>query len=186
MVERDGEVMSKERYECEHDGGGRVGRRGERAPDGSGGGHARFLMTNTTTQASSMERCPKMGRETQEGPRKDWEGRDNPLGLSYDPLTPSVFSLHRWRKSEVMCSATYPFWPIRVTRRFSPYLFLIHFMPCSCGSTTSGQRSQVTTMVAFSTDMRSAGRPWFCQAATSASSVSILRGSRVGVTGTGT
>ena len=88
---------------------GGVGRWGERAPDGSGGRHTRFLMTNTTTQASSMERGPTMGRETQEGSRRDREGRDNPLGLSCDPLTPSLFSLHRCRKSEVMCSATYPF-----------------------------------------------------------------------------
>lgn len=93
--------------------------------------------------------------------------------------------LHKWLKWELLCSTTYPFWPICVTWRSSPYLFLIHLMPCSWGSTMSGQRSQLRRMVAFSTDMRSAGRPSFCQAATSASSISILRGSRVGVTGTG-
>lgn len=49
-----------------------------------------------------------------------------------------------------------------------------------------GQRSQLVRMVAFSVDMRSAGRPSFCQAATSASSVSMVRGSRDGVTGIGT
>lgn len=50
----------------------------------------------------------------------------------------------------------------------------------------SGQRSQLTRMAAFSADMRSAGRPSFCQAARSASSISILSGSREGVTGMGT
>ena len=50
----------------------------------------------------------------------------------------------------------------------------------------SGQRSQLRRMAAFSVDMRSAGRPSFCQVATSASSLSIRRGSRVGVTGIGT
>ena len=50
----------------------------------------------------------------------------------------------------------------------------------------SGQRSQLRRMAAFSVDMRSAGRPSFCQVATSASSISIRRGSRVGVTGIGT
>lgn len=41
-------------------------------------------------------------------------------------------------------------------------------------------------MVAFSVDILSAGSPSFCHAAMSASSVSIARGSRSGVDGTGT
>lgn len=50
----------------------------------------------------------------------------------------------------------------------------------------SGQRWQEVRMVAFSVDILSAGSPSFCHAAMSASSVSIARGSRSGVDGTGT
>ncbi|TNN81605.1 hypothetical protein EYF80_008051 [Liparis tanakae] len=49
-----------------------------------------------------------------------------------------------------------------------------------------GQRWQEVRIVAFSVDILSAGRPSFCQAAMSASSVSMVRGSRPGVTGMGT
>ena len=84
------------------------------------------------------------------------------------------------------CGASYPFCPMRTTRRSSPYLFLIHLMPCSWGSTMRGQRWQVVRMVAFSVDILSAGRPSFCHMAMSALSVSMVRGSRSGVTGMGT
>lgn len=80
----------------------------------------------------------------------------------------------------------YPFCPIRMTFSSSPYFFLIHLIPCSCGSTMSGQRWQEERMVAFSVDILSAGRPSFCHAAMSASSVSMVSGSRSGVTGMGT
>lgn len=46
-----------------------------------------------------------------------------------------------------------------------------------------GQRWQEVRMVAFSVDILSAGSPSFCQAAMSASSVSMVRGSKSGVTG---
>lgn len=82
--------------------------------------------------------------------------------------------------------ASYPLCPMRMTRRSSPYLFLIHLMPCSWGSTMRGQRWQEVRMVAFSLDILSAGSPSFCQAAMSASSASMVRGSRSGVTGMGT
>lgn len=49
-----------------------------------------------------------------------------------------------------------------------------------------GQRWQEVRMVAFSVDILSAGSPSFCHAATSASSVSMVSGSRSGVTGIGT
>lgn len=49
-----------------------------------------------------------------------------------------------------------------------------------------GQRWQEVRMVAFSVDILSAGRPSFCHAAMSASSISMVRGSRSGVTGMGT
>lgn len=81
---------------------------------------------------------------------------------------------------------SHPLCPMRMTRRPSPYLFLIHLTPCSCGSTMRGQRWQEVRMVAFSVDILSAGRPSFCHAATSASSVSRVSGSRSGVTGIGT
>lgn len=84
------------------------------------------------------------------------------------------------------CKASYPLCPMRMTRRSSPYLFLIHLMPCSWGSTMRGQRWQEVRMVAFSLDILSAGSPSFCQAAMSASSASMVRGSRSGVTGMGT
>lgn len=75
---------------------------------------------------------------------------------------------------------------MRITRRASPYLFLIHLIPCSWGSTMRGQRWQEVRMVAFSVDILSAGSPSFCHTAMSASSVSIVRGSKSGVTGMGT
>lgn len=81
---------------------------------------------------------------------------------------------------------THPLCPMRMTRRSSPYLFLIHLTPCSWGSTMRGQRWQEVRMVAFSVDILSAGRPSFCHAAMSASSISMVRGSRSGVTGIGT
>lgn len=84
------------------------------------------------------------------------------------------------------CKDSYPLCPMRMTRRSSPYLFLIHLMPCSWGSTMRGQRWQEVRMVAFSVDILSAGSPSFCHAAMSASSVSMVRGSRSGVTGMGT
>ena len=81
---------------------------------------------------------------------------------------------------------TYPRCSMRMSRRSSPYLFLIHLIPCSWGSTMRGQRWQEVRMVAFSVDILSAGRLSFCQAAMSASSVSMVKGSRSGVTGMGT
>lgn len=59
-----------------------------------------------------------------------------------------------------------------------------HLTPCCCGSTTSGQRSLVVRMAVFSMDIRSFGKPWLCQAATAASSVSMRTGSRPSVRGT--
>lgn len=50
----------------------------------------------------------------------------------------------------------------------------------------SGQRSLVVRMAAFSVDILSFGRPWLCQAATVASSVSMRTGSRPSVRGTQT
>lgn len=78
------------------------------------------------------------------------------------------------------------FWPRRMAFSSLPYLFLIHLMPWSWASTMSGQRSVLHRMVAFSVDMRSLGRPWLFQVATSASSVSRLKGSRPLVMGMGT
>ena len=49
-----------------------------------------------------------------------------------------------------------------------------------------GQRWQEVRIVAFSVDILSAGSPSFCHAAMSASSVSMVKGSRSGVTGMGT
>lgn len=93
-------------------------------------------------------------------------------------------------KKQTMCTshtaASYPLWPMRMTRRSSPYLFFIHLMPCSWGSTMRGQRWQEVMMVAFSVDILSAGSPSFCHVAMSASSISMVRGSRSGVTGIGT
>ena len=59
-------------------------------------------------------------------------------------------------------------------------------MPCSWASTMRGQRSVLHRMVAFSVDMRSLGSPWLFQVATSASSVSRVKGSRPFVIGIGT
>lgn len=38
---------------------------------------------------------------------------------------------------------TYPLCPIRITFKSAPYFFLIHLIPCSCGSIISGQRWQL-------------------------------------------
>lgn len=78
------------------------------------------------------------------------------------------------------------FWPRRMAFSSLPYLFLIHLIPCSWASTMSGQRSVLHRMVAFSVDMRSLGSPWLFHVATSASSVSRLKGSRPSVMGMGT
>lgn len=94
--------------------------------------------------------------------------------------------LQRKTMCTLHCKASYPLCPMRITRRSSPYLVLIHLMPCSWGSTMRGQRWQEVRMVAFSVDILSAGSPSFCHAATPASSVSMVRGSRSGVTGMGT
>lgn len=77
-------------------------------------------------------------------------------------------------------------WPRRTICRSSPYLFLIHLLPCSWASTSSGQRWVLQRMAAFSVEVRSLGSPWLFQAATSAESVRRLRGSRSGVIGMGT
>lgn len=110
-----------------------------------------------------------------------------PAGHSY------IYAVHQIQQADnhykvLGCDKAdaYPFCPIRITRRSSPYFVFIHLIPCSWGSTMRGQRSQLVRMVAFSVDIRSAGSPSFCQAATSASSVSMVRGSRDGVTGIGT
>lgn len=78
------------------------------------------------------------------------------------------------------------FCPRRMAFSSLPYLFLIHLTPCSWASTMRGQRSVLHRMVAFSVDMRSLGRPWLFHVATSASSVSRLKGSRPSVMGMGT
>lgn len=78
------------------------------------------------------------------------------------------------------------FCPRRMAFSSLPYLFLIHLIPCSWASTMRGQRSVLHRMVAFSVDMRSLGSPWLFQVATSASSVSRLKGSRPSVMGMGT
>lgn len=77
-------------------------------------------------------------------------------------------------------------WPRRTICRSSPYLFLIHLLPCSWASTSSGHRWVLQRMAAFSVEVRSLGSPWLFQAATSAESVRRLRGSRSGVMGMGT
>lgn len=76
--------------------------------------------------------------------------------------------------------------PSCTTLSSEPSRFRIHLMPCCCGSMMSGQRSLVVRMAAFSVDILSFGRPWFCQAATVASSVSMRIGSRPSVRGTET
>lgn len=78
------------------------------------------------------------------------------------------------------------FCPRRMAFSSFPYLFLIHLIPCSWASTMRGHRSVLHRMVAFSVDMRSLGSPWLFHVATSASSVSRLRGSRPSVMGMGT
>lgn len=77
-------------------------------------------------------------------------------------------------------------WPRRTICRSSPNLFLIHLLPCSWASTSSGHRWVLQRMAAFSVEVRSLGSPWLFQAATSAESVRRLRGSRPGVMGMGT
>lgn len=78
------------------------------------------------------------------------------------------------------------FCPSCTTLSSDPSWFLIHLMPCCCGSMMSGQRSLVVRMAAFSIDILSFGKPWLCQAATVASSVSMRTGSRPSVRGTET
>ena len=60
------------------------------------------------------------------------------------------------RRLELVISV---FWPRRTTLRprFSS-CFLIHVMPCSCGSIISGQRAQLLTIAPFSVETRSVGR----------------------------
>lgn len=82
--------------------------------------------------------------------------------------------------------AAHLFCPRRMAFSSLLYLFLIHLMPCSWASTMRGQRSVLHRMVAFSVDIRSLGSPWLFQEATSASSVSRVKGSRPFVIGTGT
>lgn len=81
---------------------------------------------------------------------------------------------------------SHPFCSNRTTLSSGPSSFRIHLMPCCCGSMISGQRSLVVKMAAFSFDIRSFGKPWLCQAATVASSVSMMTGSRPSVRGTET
>lgn len=85
-----------------------------------------------------------------------------------------------------MDSSPHPLCPSCTTLSSGPSLFRIHLMPCCCGSMMSGQRSLVVRMAAFSVDILSFGRPWLCQAATVASSVSMRIGSRPSVRGTET
>ena len=70
------------------------------------------------------------------------------------------------------------FWPRRaiLTPFFSSF-FLIHVMPCSCGSIISGQRAHDVTIAPFSTETRSVGRFSDAQIARCASVVSMLSGS---------
>ena len=70
------------------------------------------------------------------------------------------------------------FWPRRaiLTPFFSSF-FLIHVMPCSCGSIISGHRAHDVTMAPFSTETRSVGRFSDAQIARCASVVSMLSGS---------
>lgn len=79
--------------------------------------------------------------------------------------------------------SSHPLWPSCTTLSSGPHRFRIHLMPCCCGSIMSGQRSLVVRMAAFSVDILSFGRPWLCQAATVASSVSMRTGSRPSVMG---
>ena len=69
------------------------------------------------------------------------------------------------------------FWPRRTTfkPRFSS-CFLIHLMPCSCGSIMSGQRAQLVTMAPFSVDTGSAGSCSLFQPATCEGVVSTESG----------
>lgn len=89
-------------------------------------------------------------------------------------------------KHQIDCSPSYPLCPSCTTLSSGPRRFRIHLMPCCCGSMMSGQRSLVVRMAAFSVDILSFGRPWLCQAATVASSVSMRTGSRPSVRGTET
>ena len=57
-------------------------------------------------------------------------------------------------------------------------------MPCTCGSMMSGQRLHAETMAPFSTEMRSAGRPFEIILAVSASVMSTSIGSTPSVIGT--
>lgn len=83
-------------------------------------------------------------------------------------------------------SPSHLLWPSRMAFSCSPYLFLIHLMPCSWASTTRGHRCVLQRIVAFSVEVRSLGSPWLLHVATSAASVRRLRGSSPGVVGMGT
>lgn len=50
-------------------------------------------------------------------------------------------------------------WPRRTICRSSPNLFLIHLLPCSWASTSSGHRWVLQRMAAFSVEVRSLGSP---------------------------
>ncbi len=87
---------------------------------------------------------------------------------------------------QMIDSPSHPLCPSCTTLSSEPSRFRIHLMACCCGSMMSGQRSLVVRMAAFSVDILSFGRPWLCQAATVASSVSMRTGSRPSVRGTET
>mmetsp|Transcript_13836 Transcript_13836/g.40703 ORF Transcript_13836/g.40703 Transcript_13836/m.40703 type:complete len:251 (-) Transcript_13836:4520-5272(-) len=70
------------------------------------------------------------------------------------------------------------FWPSRhVLRPLASSCFLIHFMPCSCGSIMSGQRAQFVTIAPFWIETLSAGSVSLFHDAISASLVRTLSGS---------
>jgi len=70
------------------------------------------------------------------------------------------------------------FWPRRaILTPFDSSFFLIHVMPCSCGSIISGQRAHDVTMAPFSTDTGSVGRFSPAQPARCASVVRMFSGS---------
>ena len=108
-------------------------------------------------------------------------------GSSTGSIDSSMFSISTVSPDEMAFSITskYPRWPMRMTRRSSPYFCLIHLMPWSWGSIMSGQRWQLERMVAFSVDMRSLGSPSLFQPAMEASSVSRVSGSSPSVMGMG-
>lgn len=95
------------------------------------------------------------------------------------------FILFNIKKSLTKLKWLYPFWPYCSTLSLGPNRFRIHLLVCCWGSTIRGQRWLDIRMAAFSTDSRSAGRPWFCQPATVAWSVRVSTGSRPSVSGIG-